>query len=102
MSSLLTTPPFSTTSHARFQSLYADFSSQRFSNPDSFHANVEWWKRALEAIAGRGMQNEKGKEVEGKGSGNKLVLTAGGELAEIVRIQGLGKPLALGTVIVSR
>ncbi|KAJ7273319.1 Snf7-domain-containing protein [Mycena rebaudengoi] len=86
---LLALPPYTTTSPSRLQSIYSDISRQKHSNPASYHANIEWWRKALEAIVRSGMQQD----------GSKLVLTAGPRLMELLRVSGVGKPLALATVI---
>jgi len=110
-SSLATsTPPFSTTSPARLQALYSDFSRQKQSNPTSYHANVDWWKKALEALVSSGKQE---REVVRDGGGDgghddddlpmkseRLVLHAGRDLIERLKIPKVGKPLALGAVLV--
>jgi charged multivesicular body protein 7 len=89
-SPLFALPPYSTTSPSRFQALYSDFFRQRNSNPTSFHSNVEWWRKALETLVGSGFQD----------SNNRLVLNAGRSLMERVKVPRVGKPLALGAVIV--
>jgi hypothetical protein len=103
--SLLALPPFSTTSRTRLQALYSDISRQRHSSPESYHANVEWWRRAIENLVGSGTQGfggGKGKEKEGERTANKLVLRAGRELVDSLKVEGVGKPLGLGAVVVSR
>ncbi len=109
--SLATTlPPFSTTSTARLQALYSDFSRQKQSNPTSYHANVEWWRKALEALVSSGKQDfrsplqfeddDRYDSMTKIGSCDRLVLHAGRALIERVKIPRVGKPLALGNVVV--
>lgn len=119
-SSIISLSPFSTTSTARLQALYSDFSRQKHSNPTSYHANVDWWRDALEVVAGSGMQhsaplsaqaatpqrrqrnNEEDSEEGEKdvSRSDRLVLHAGRELMDRVKIPKVGKPLALGAVLV--
>jgi len=89
--SLLALPPYENTSPSRLQALYSDISRQKHSNPTSYHANIEWWRKALQLLVSSGLQQE---------SGSRLVLNAGRSLIEQVRLEGVGKPLALGAVIV--
>ncbi|KAF7338138.1 hypothetical protein MVEN_02038600 [Mycena venus] len=86
---LLALPPYATTSPSRLQSIYSDISRQKHSNPASYNANIEWWRRALEAITRAGIQQR----------GSNLVLTADTGLMDLLRISGVGKPLALSTVV---
>ncbi|KAJ7087847.1 Snf7-domain-containing protein [Mycena epipterygia] len=86
---LLSLPPYVSTSTSRLQSIYSDISRQKHSNPASYHANIEWWRKALEAIVGSGLQQH----------GSNLVLTAGPSLMDLLRVSGVGKPLALATVV---
>ncbi|KAL0946685.1 hypothetical protein HGRIS_012872 [Hohenbuehelia grisea] len=77
-------PPFASTSRSRLQSLYSAFDPQKHSNPSSYHANVDWWRRALHALTR---------------STGSLTFTADAALLQTLRIPGVGKPLSLGTVI---
>ncbi|KAJ7047000.1 Snf7-domain-containing protein [Mycena alexandri] len=86
---LMALPPFSTTSPSRLQSIYSDISRQKHSNPTSYLANVEWWRTALEAIVRSGIQQD----------GSNLVLRADPNLMDVLRVSGVGKPLALSTVV---
>ncbi|KAJ7510064.1 Snf7-domain-containing protein [Mycena galericulata] len=86
---LLALPPYDTTSISRLQSLYSDISRQKHSNPASYHANIEWWRKALEAVVRSGIQQH----------GSTLVLSAGPTLMDLLRIPGAGKPLALASVV---
>jgi len=130
-SGLTALPPFSTTSTARLQALYSDFSRQKNSNPDAYASNVDWWRRALEVVVASGMQlhhlrapvagtmgtatprrkgwasgdyDEDGLLTASSSSeapmGDRLVLHAGRDLMESVKIPKVGKPLALGAVLV--
>lgn len=89
--SLLALPPYATTSPSRLQALYSDFSRQKHSNPTSYHANVEWWRKALQLFVSSGLQRE---------SGSRFVLEAGRSLIEQFRLDRVGKPLAFGAVVV--
>jgi charged multivesicular body protein 7 len=104
-------PTYSTTSNSRLQSLYSDISRQKHSNPTSYHSNVDWWRMTLEMLVARGWPVEHTistrsrsdpdtNEIVEKES-DKLILNAGRGLAESLRYEGVGKPLGLGTVIVS-
>jgi charged multivesicular body protein 7 len=82
---------FVTTSPSRLQALYSDFSRQKHSNPTSYQANIEWWRKVLQLLVSSGLQQE---------SGSRLILKAGKPLVEQFRLGRSGKPLALGAVIV--
>jgi charged multivesicular body protein 7 len=96
---MLSIPPYSTTSSPRLQALYSDFSRQKQSNPTSYHSNIEWWRKGLEAIVTSGLQTQH-TTVEEALKSDRLVLHAGRELLELVKLPKVGKPLALGAVIV--
>ncbi|KAJ7172286.1 hypothetical protein C8R46DRAFT_1216135 [Mycena filopes] len=99
-SPIMALPPFSTTSALRLQSIYSDISRQKHSNPTSYHANIEWWRTALEAIARSGIQqSDGGVGAGGGGSLSNLVLRADPALMDVLRGSGVGKPLALSTVV---
>ncbi|KAA1469435.1 hypothetical protein DENSPDRAFT_835058 [Dentipellis sp. KUC8613] len=83
-------PTYTGTSPHRLQSLYADISRQKQSNPTTYQSNVAWWRSTLEAIVSRGWQPH---------SADKLILHADPDLPEALRFEGTGKPLCLGTVI---
>ncbi|KAI0064539.1 hypothetical protein BV25DRAFT_1881811 [Artomyces pyxidatus] len=83
-------PTYSTASSSRLQSLYADISRQKHSNPTSYQSNVSWWRTTLEEIVSKGWQQH---------TTDKLVLHADQSLPESLRYEGTGKPLCLGTVI---
>ncbi|KAF5380996.1 hypothetical protein D9615_004079 [Tricholomella constricta] len=90
MSGILALPPYASTSSSRLHALYSDISRQKYSNPTSYHSNVEWWRKTLELIVSSGLQAD---------TNSRLVLHAGARLMERVRVDGVGKPLALGAVI---
>jgi charged multivesicular body protein 7 len=108
LSALLT---YSSTSNSRLQSLYSDISRQKHSNPTSYHSNVEWWQRTLEALVTKGWLAQStisARSSTGAGKGelleretDKLILSAGRGLVESLRYDGVGRPLGLGAVIVS-
>lgn len=88
--SLLALPPYDSTPSSRLQALYSDISRQKHSNPTSYHSNIQWWRRALESIVSSGLQPD----------ASRLVLHGNRNLLDTLRVQGAGKPLALGAVIV--
>ncbi|KAF8637335.1 hypothetical protein AX17_002836 [Amanita inopinata Kibby_2008] len=93
--SLLSLAPFATTSTSRLQALYSDISRKRRSNPVAYHASIDWWRHALESIVSHGLQ-----EVQaGAHPNGRLVLHAGRSLVDRFKVEGVGKPLALGAVI---
>ncbi|KAF8163455.1 Snf7-domain-containing protein [Crassisporium funariophilum] len=96
-SPLTSIAPFSTTSTPRLQALYSDFSRQKHSNPTSYHSNIEWWRKALQGIVSNGLQQQ--THEDDTPSGDRLVLHAGRELLDLVKIPKVGKPLALGAVL---
>ncbi|CAA7271563.1 unnamed protein product [Cyclocybe aegerita] len=85
------------------EALYSDFSRQKHANATSYHANVEWWRKALEALVASGLQqlppHSVVKSGESSTNSDRLVLHAGRELVERVKIPKVGKPLALGSVL---
>lgn len=96
---MLSISPYSTTSTPRLQALYSDFSRQKQSNPTSYHSNIEWWHKGLEVIVTSGLQTHHITDETSKS--DRLVLHAGRELLELVKLPKVGKPLALGAVIKS-
>ncbi|KAG6860404.1 hypothetical protein C0995_011523 [Termitomyces sp. Mi166 len=90
ISSILSLPPFSGASTSRLQALYSDISRQKHSNPTSYHSNADWWRQVLELAVSSGVQT---------GTFSRLILFCGPRLMEQVRVKGVGKPLALGTVV---
>jgi charged multivesicular body protein 7 len=91
--------PYATTSRSRLQALYSDISRQKHSNPTAYHANVHWWQPVLQEYVASGMQDTL-LHSSGRG-GSRLVLSAGRRLMEDLRVEGVGKPLGIGAVIVS-
>jgi charged multivesicular body protein 7 len=87
---------FQNTSKARLQALYSDFARQKQSNPSAFHANVEWWRKTLECLVDSGLLHGTVGVTE-----SRLVLQANRRLPERVKLERIGKPLAIGTVVVS-
>jgi len=85
------------TSTPRLQALYSDFSRQKHSNPASYHSNVQWWRKALETLVDSGLQHT---PHENGSKSDRLVLHAGRELMERVKVPKVGKPLAIGAVLV--
>ncbi|KAJ7650488.1 hypothetical protein FB45DRAFT_731124 [Roridomyces roridus] len=88
-STILALPPWNSSSPNRLQSVYSDLSRQKQSNPESYQANIRWWHKAFESMASSGIQQEK----------STFVLRVGPALMTLLRVQGVGKPLALPTVI---
>nr|GAT60026.1 predicted protein [Mycena chlorophos] len=82
---LLALPPYQNTSPSRLQSIYADISRQKHSNPVLFAANVEWWQDTLEAVVSSGIQK----------TGSRIVLQADAGLMALLRVPGAGKPTVL-------
>lgn len=88
------------TSPTRLKFLYSDFTRQKHSNPESFASSVEWWKRTLETIVLNGWQA--GATSASTSAADRLVFHAPGPIImDNFRMEGVGKPLALTTVIVS-
>ncbi|KDQ33453.1 hypothetical protein PLEOSDRAFT_21087 [Pleurotus ostreatus PC15] len=98
-SPLAALPPFSSTSRSRLQALYSDISRQKTSNPTSYHANVEWWRNALETLVSCPPPSSPILGKKGGAGKGKLVLSADQRLVDSLRIEGAGKPLALGAVV---
>ncbi|KAF7778602.1 hypothetical protein Agabi119p4_2947 [Agaricus bisporus var. burnettii] len=85
---------FQSTSKARLQALYSDFARQKQSNPSAFHANVEWWRKTLEGLLDSGLLRGTVGDSE-----SRLVLQADRSLLDCVKLDKIGKPLAIGTVV---
>ncbi|KAH7913753.1 Snf7-domain-containing protein [Hygrophoropsis aurantiaca] len=102
-SSLSSFPIFASTSKSRLQSLYSDVSRQKYSNPTSYNAHIDWWHRAFEVLVSQGWQVDEPSTHKGKLNSdlraNKLVLNARRPLVEKLRFEGVGKPLGLGSTI---
>ncbi|KAG5647289.1 hypothetical protein DXG03_000826 [Asterophora parasitica] len=93
---ILSLPPYTTPSTARLHALYSDISRQKHSNPTSYSSNIEWWRQTLELLVSSGQQQQN------PSPDTRLVLHAGARLMDRVRVDGVGKPLALGAVVVRR
>ena len=94
--SIQNVPPFASTSNSRLHALYSDISRQKRSNPTSYHANVNWWQRALESVVSSGAQHAR----DAVHANGRVVLHAGRSLMDTLKVDGVGKPLGLGAVIV--
>ena len=77
----------------RMQSLYSDLSRQKTSNPSGYSANLGWWRGVLVEIVRRGLQPR-------EGTTNALILKADQGLSDALRVERVGRPAGLGTVIV--
>jgi charged multivesicular body protein 7 len=97
-----TSSTFKDVSSSRLQSLYSDFTRQKNSNPASYNANVEWWRRNLEIELWDGLADTPPSEdgSTGGSSGDRLILHANRTLLDNLRLEGVGKPIGLGAVIV--
>ncbi|KAH9071169.1 Snf7-domain-containing protein [Lactarius deliciosus] len=91
-STLSSLPSYDGLSKSRIQSLYSDISRQKHSNPTTYSSNITWWRSTLEALVSLGYQPN---------TTDTLILHADQSLLESLRYGGAGKPLCLGTVIVS-
>ena len=81
-------------SRARLPSLYSDFQSQRYSNPDGFVANCTAWIDALSRATWAEVSTQ-------PAAGHDLLsITVGKDLLQALETKDYGQPLALGTVIV--
>ena len=99
LSQLTSLPTYASCSTSRLKSLYSDFTYQKQSNPTSYSSNVEWWRRTLEGALLRGWLSESHNAAAAP---NRLVLHANGvSFADNFRVEGVGKPLSIPTVIVS-
>lgn len=98
-SHLYNLPTFKDTTSSRLKFLYSDFSRQKQSNPASFTSNVEWWRRTLEAIVLEGGEAQSSTHSTNP---DRLIFHAvGPQIIEQFRVEGVGKPLGLTSVIVS-
>ncbi|KAI0748115.1 hypothetical protein C8Q80DRAFT_1270559 [Daedaleopsis nitida] len=97
LSQLTTLPTYNSTTTSRLKSLYSDFTFQKQSNPTSYTSNVEWWRHTLEAVLLRGWLSDP----HGSGAApDRLVMHAQGVgLADRFRMESVGKPLSIPTVI---
>ncbi|SJL00495.1 uncharacterized protein ARMOST_03808 [Armillaria ostoyae] len=89
--SLLSLPTYKTTSSSRLQALYSNnISWQKNSDPAGFHASIEWWRRTFEDFVASGIQTN---------IPSRLVLNSSARISENLRVEGVGKPAGLSTVI---
>ncbi len=96
---LSTLPTYASSSTSRLKSLYSDFTYQKQSNPTSYASNVEWWRRTLESMLLRGWLSD---THNANATPDRIVLHATGvAFTEHFRVEGVGKPLSIPTVIVS-
>ncbi|KAI0670392.1 Snf7-domain-containing protein [Trametes maxima] len=97
LSQLSTLPTYASSSTARLKSLYSDFTHQKHSNPTSYASNVDWWRRTLEGALLRGWLSDSHNT---SAASDRIVLHATGvAFAEHFRVEGVGKPLSIPTVI---
>ena len=82
-------------SKSRLQALYSDFSRQKQSNPTSFHANVDWWRRVLKALV-----HSDNQHISRKKESSRIALQADHDLLERLKVEKIGKPLAMGAILV--
>ncbi|KAI0636980.1 Snf7-domain-containing protein [Trametes polyzona] len=97
LSKLSTLPTYASASTSRLKSLYSDFTYQKQSNPTSYASNVEWWHRTLEGALLRGWLSDTHST---GATPDRIVLHANGvAFTEYFRVEGVGKPLSIPTVI---
>ncbi|PCH37990.1 hypothetical protein WOLCODRAFT_96248 [Wolfiporia cocos MD-104 SS10] len=94
---IVSLPTYASQSALRLKSLYSDFSLQKQSNPTSYTSNVEWWRRTLEQFVLRGLQSK--HSTQSSGTDRLVFHVSGSALADDFRVEGIGKPLSLPTVI---
>jgi len=87
---LILTPKYVKASARRLQSLFSDLSRKKQSDPSSYQASIEWWRKSLESYVFCGYQES-----------HRVVLHAEKSLIDAYRIEGVGKPIGLGAVVVS-
>ncbi|KAH9946121.1 uncharacterized protein BXZ73DRAFT_36916 [Epithele typhae] len=98
-SRLSSLPSYATVTASRLKSLYSDFTFQKQSNPTSYASNVEWWRSTLETALWQSILSD---GPVASTSSDRLVLHAQGlAFADRFRLDGVGKPLGIPTVIVS-
>ncbi|KAK0483728.1 hypothetical protein IW261DRAFT_1464826 [Armillaria novae-zelandiae] len=89
--SLLSLPTYSATSSSRLQALYSNnISWQKNSDPAGFQSSIEWWRRTFEDSVAAGIQTS---------IQSRLILNASARISENLRVEGIGKPAGLSTVI---
>ncbi|KDN40178.1 hypothetical protein K437DRAFT_258766 [Tilletiaria anomala UBC 951] len=94
-------------SSSRLHSLYSDLSRHKNSNPASFRANIEWWRKVLTETLKGGIQGDAATattsaDVKGKGkasSADRIVMHVNEDFKEKWTLSDVGRPLGLGTVI---
>ncbi|KAI0647042.1 Snf7-domain-containing protein [Trametes meyenii] len=97
LSQLSALPTFASSSTSRLKSLYSDFTHQKHSNPTSYTSNVDWWRRTLEGALLRGWLSD---SRTASSTPDRTVLHATGvAFSEYFRVEGVGKPLSIPTVI---
>ena len=102
LSQLSSLPTYASITTSRLKSLYSDFTYQKQSNSTSYASNVEWWRHTLEAALLRGWLSGSHNANNTGASIDRLVLHAYGvAFADKFRMEGVGKPLSIPTVIVS-
>ncbi|KAL1757172.1 Snf7-domain-containing protein [Schizophyllum commune] len=86
---------------SRLQGLYSDFTQKKHTNLASYNANVEWWRKALETHVSSGSASGSTEALASTSatSGSRFVLQANRQLIDAMRVEGVGKPAALGEVI---
>ncbi|CDO68293.1 hypothetical protein BN946_scf184799.g20 [Trametes cinnabarina] len=99
LSQLSSLPTYASASTSRLKSLYSDFTYQKHSNATSYSSNVEWWRRTLESALVRGWLSE--SHSSGTISDRLVLHATGVSFIEHFRVEGVGKPLSIPTVIVS-
>ncbi|KAL8769984.1 MAG: hypothetical protein Q9209_004231 [Squamulea sp. 1 TL-2023] len=78
---------------ARIPSLFSDFTAQKHSNPDGYHANVNIWEEVLCRAARAGL-------ISGQdGIPRRLSLETGPYLSQKLESSEWGRPLAINAVI---
>jgi charged multivesicular body protein 7 len=95
---IFTLSSYSTTPLTRLPALYSNVTSRKHSDPASYHSAVDWWRRVLEEYVFSGLQDRLLPETW---RGSSLILRAWPGLLDVFRVEGAGKPLALGSIIVS-
>lgn len=83
-------------------SLYSSLSSLRSSNPAAYRANSEWWNKILTDVVWQRAQRDdvKGKARQRDGE-DRLVLHVDEEMLEAWSFEQVGRPMGIGTVVVS-
>lgn len=91
-------------------SLYSDLSRQKRSNPSGYRVNLQWWNQILSDAVLNGAQrdstststaNQKDSTSTSADGNDRLVLHVDENMKQDWTLQQVGRPLGLGTVIVS-